>query len=119
MQKQDDREERIIMEIVVDAYDEQERAMGWYYYLDDLIQFPFAAKCNTHRPTSLLKVADSVQVLGMADEDTCLNEMFVNISWDDGTLSVPLSQLDPVDANDKTIQAIGDWHYWMAMGYEF
>lgn len=28
------RENRIIMEVVVDAYDE-ERAMGWYYYLDD------------------------------------------------------------------------------------
>lgn len=24
------REHRITMEIVVDAYDEQERAMGWY-----------------------------------------------------------------------------------------
>ena len=29
------REERINMEIVVDAYDEEERAMGWYYYLAD------------------------------------------------------------------------------------
>jgi hypothetical protein len=28
-----DREERIVMEIVVDAYDETERALGWYYYL--------------------------------------------------------------------------------------
>ena len=42
MQKQDDREERIIMEIVVDAYDEQERAMGWFYYLADIIQFPLS-----------------------------------------------------------------------------
>lgn len=28
-----EREQRIAMEIVVDAYDSQERAMGWYYYL--------------------------------------------------------------------------------------
>ena len=26
-----EREQRIIMEIVVDAYGEDERAMGWYY----------------------------------------------------------------------------------------
>ena len=26
------REERIEMEVVVDAYDESERTMGWYYY---------------------------------------------------------------------------------------
>lgn len=29
------REERITMEVVVDAYDEMERAAGWYYYLED------------------------------------------------------------------------------------
>ena len=29
------REKRITMEIVVDAYNEQERAMGWYYYLEE------------------------------------------------------------------------------------
>jgi Calcium binding len=31
------REERIDMEVVVDCYDDQERAMGWYYYLQDKI----------------------------------------------------------------------------------
>ncbi len=33
--EQPDREDRIAFEIVVDAYDETERAMGWYYYLQD------------------------------------------------------------------------------------
>ena len=32
--KDEIREQRIIMEAVVDAYDSGERAMGWYYYLD-------------------------------------------------------------------------------------
>src|SRR4051794_34624422 len=32
-QKDEEREERITMEIVVDAYNEDERAMGWYCYL--------------------------------------------------------------------------------------
>ena len=34
------REERIKMEIVVDAYDEAERAMGWYSYLEDTLHVP-------------------------------------------------------------------------------
>lgn len=38
------RENRIIMEVVVDAYDEEERAMGWYYYLDDKLMLPFQAE---------------------------------------------------------------------------
>jgi hypothetical protein len=34
-------ENRIEMEIVVDAYNESERAMGWYYYLQDNLAMPF------------------------------------------------------------------------------
>jgi endonuclease I len=33
IERDENREERIDMEVVVDAYDEEERAMGWYYYL--------------------------------------------------------------------------------------
>ena len=35
VEKDDAREERIDMEVVVDAYGEEERAMGWYTYLGD------------------------------------------------------------------------------------
>ena len=47
-------EDRIEMEIVVDAYDQSERAMGWYYYLQDNLTMPFKAECsqpkvNTYR----------------------------------------------------------------------
>jgi hypothetical protein len=31
---------RINMEMVVDAYNEEERAMGWYYYLEDRLHLP-------------------------------------------------------------------------------
>jgi hypothetical protein len=37
-----EREERITMEIVVDCYDEYERAAGWYCYLQDELQFPLS-----------------------------------------------------------------------------
>ena len=35
------RERRITMEAVVDAYNEEERAVGWYYYLEGKLNFPF------------------------------------------------------------------------------
>jgi hypothetical protein len=38
-------ENRIEIEIVVDAYDESERAMGWYYCLQDNLAMPFKAEC--------------------------------------------------------------------------
>jgi lysyl-tRNA synthetase class I len=47
-----EREKRITMEIVVDCYDEYERAAGWYCYLQDDLQFPFMAQCIAQRALS-------------------------------------------------------------------
>ncbi len=114
------REHRITMEIVVDAYDEQERAMGWYYYLEDQLRFPFTATCIAKRAISPLKVKDEVEVIGMPGEDECEHEMFVTFRWQKENLAVPLSQLKPIAATDKqTQQAVEDWHYWVKMGYQF
>ena len=64
--KEQNREDRITNEIVVDAYDASERAMGWHYYLEEKLQFPFTATCTKARPISPLKVGDEVEVTGMA-----------------------------------------------------
>jgi hypothetical protein len=45
--KEQEREDRIVNEVVVDAYDASERAMGWYYYLEEMLQCPFTATCVT------------------------------------------------------------------------
>jgi Calcium binding len=115
-----EREQHITMEIVVDAYDAQERAMGWYYYLEEQLQFPFTATCIAKRAISPLHVKDEVEVIGMHGEEECEHEMFVTIRWEKAGLAVPLSQLKPISATDEqTKQAIEDWHYWVTMGYEF
>ncbi len=113
------RKDRIIMEIVVDAYDENERALGWYYYLEDKLAFPFKAKCVARREISPLKRGEEVEVVGMPSEDECEREMFVTVQWEKRTVAVPLSQLTGVDVDAETRQAIEDWHYWVKQGYEF
>jgi hypothetical protein len=113
------REHRIEMEIVVDAYDEGERSLGWYYYLDDKLNFPFSASCICKRSISPLRVKDEVEVLKMADEDECEHEMFVVIRWEKDGLAVPLSQLKPFAVDAETKQAVEDWHYWVKQGYRF
>ena len=119
--RDEDREERISMEIVVDAYGAEEQAMGWYYYLEDQLQFPFTAVCTQKRAISPLKIGDEVDVIGMGPEEECEREVFVNIRWDrDGLLAVPLSQLTPIsEMAEQTREAVEDWHYWNEMGYEF
>lgn len=117
--KDEQREERIKMEIVVDAYDRHERAIGWYTYLEDTIRFPFDARCTEEREVSPLEVGEHVQVTGMSSVEACQSEMFVTVEWMDRELGVPLAQVEPVDADNNTEQAVADWHYWADRGYEF
>ena len=107
------------MEAVVDAYNETERAMGWYYYLEGKIKPPFNAKCIARRAVSPLKVDQVVTVLGMAPEEECESEMFVLIEYNDEEIAVPLAQLDSFSQDNGTQEAIADWHYWLARGYNF
>lgn len=117
--RDEEREERIMMEIVVDAYGAEEQAMGWYYYLEEQLQFPFLAHCIAERAISPLRVGDEVEVVGMAPEDECEHEMFVLMPWEQRTLAVPLSQLEAASHVDESRQAVEDWHYWVERGYEF
>ncbi len=113
------REKRIDIEILIDAYDEEERAMGWYYYLADSLEFPFEATCLNEHPKSPLKKGDSVEVVGMAKENKCLREMYVAIQWDEQDLTIPLAQLQNTDGDGGTREALEDWHYWVGRGYGF
>lgn len=112
-------EERITMEIIVDAYGPEEQARGWYYYLQDSMQFPFSAVCVSKRRISPLKLGACVEVVGMAPTGECEREMFVDIEWEDDLLAVPLIQLQAPETDEETQQAIEDWHYWVNQGYEF
>jgi hypothetical protein len=61
-----------------------------------------------------------VEVVGMAPENECETEMFVETSWEHKrNLAVPLSQLKVVHGNQETQETVEDWHYWLEMGYEF
>ena len=129
------REKRIADEIVVDCYTAGECAMGWYYYLEGKLSFPFTARCIATRLVSPLKKGEKVEVLGMAHEDDCLAEMFVLVAFADriearGALQgrsgcafagrrvgVPLAQLEVVKGNRATREAVEDWRYWLGRGY--
>lgn len=113
------RETRIEMEIVVDAHDEEERAMGWHCYLDDSLQFPFRARCTVAHMISPLKKGEEIEVIGMAPADDCMRTMLVLIGFADRTLGVPLDQLEAVTGGEATQEAVADWCYWVAMGYQF
>jgi hypothetical protein len=113
------REDRIAEEIVVDANGPEEQAMGWYYYLEEKLPFPFRGKCLVQRPISPLRKGQEVEVVGLAPAEECAHEMFVTVTWEGRALAVPLAQLETLQTDKTTRQAVEDWHYWVQRGYEF
>ena len=116
--KDEAREERITMEIIVDAYGPEEQALGWYYYLEENLHFPFSARCIARRSISPLKPGDEVEVVGMPPEEECEHSMLVLIRWESHEFGVPLIQLEGIQVDEQTQQAIEDWHYWVNQGYK-
>ena len=91
-EKDEAREERIHMAIV-DAYGPEEQAMGWYYYLDDKIMFPFTAECIAVDKRTPLEIGARVKALKMSGEDLCEHDMLVDILLNGKSLAIPLAQV--------------------------
>lgn len=112
-ERDEERDERIEMEIIVDAYTPDEQAMGWHIYLEETMDVPFKARCIEEQEVSPLEEGETVCVVGKPSPEPSLHQQLVTIQWMDREFGVPLSQLDPVDASDATEQAVSDWHYWL------
>jgi hypothetical protein len=112
-QRDEERDERIEMQIIVDAYTQDEQAMGWHTYLEETMDFPFEARCIEEQEVSPLKGGEMVRVVGKPSSEPSLRQQFVTVEWMDREFGVPLSQLEPVEASSDTEQAVADWHYWL------
>lgn len=115
-EKDEERDERITNEVIVDAYTAEEQALGWYYYLEREMQFPFQARCIEERTVSPLREGEEVRVVGLTDEAGCMSEMFVLVEWLDRVFGVPLTQLELLDVDGDTREAVEDWYYWTGDG---
>ena len=118
LERDEERENRIRDEVVVDAYGREEQEMGWYYYLVDTMTFSFQAKCIQELRKSPLELGEIVTVADMVSGDDSY-EMLAEIEFMGRTMGVPLYQLEPIDVDEETRQAVEDWQYWIGRGYEF
>lgn len=112
----EERDQRIRNQVIVDAYTPEEQALGWYYYLEDQLRVPFEARCIEERAVSPLRQGEEVPVVGIPAATDCRAEMFVLVEWSDREFGVPLTQLEPLDVDRETRNAITDWHYWYGGG---
>jgi hypothetical protein len=54
----------------------------------------------------------------MVPENEVSGGMFVTVEWEGREMGVPLEQLEPIDADNASEEAIRDWHYWKARGHQ-
>ena len=47
------------------------------------------------------------------------HDVFVEVRWAGRTLAIPLIQLEVLDADVPTRQAVEDWRYWVERGYQW
>jgi hypothetical protein len=95
----------------VDAYGPEERAIGWYYYLENKLRFPFQARCAGSKVASPLKKGEIVEVFHMAPKVALVDA--------DGSAAVLTSYLDVrkltwgeiEKAREIHPQFIGPWWY--------
>ena len=112
-----DREHRIDYEVIVDCYHDEEVTLGWYYYLEKWLAFPFDAE----RCVPGQSQAATVRAIGMADEEECKTDMLVEIEYREGdlvdTFTIPLAELEPLSNEGKRKEALEDWRYWLGQGH--
>jgi len=114
-----EREARIHDKIIVDAYGDEEVAMSWYYYLEELLQFPFSAMIQTHKyrqKGGIAYLSVQVRLLGMASLQRCGMHQI----WAMGMLAIGreiplhflLTDIQSIEPDSSRAQALADWMYW-------
>ena len=99
---------RIDYEIIVDCYDDHEVQMGWYYYMEEKLNFPFTATVKIEKRNDQ-KETKRVDVLKLTCKEEFGEDMTVGVAFDEQVHSVPLLSLKNIKADAETMEAVEDW----------
>ncbi len=121
MERDKNREDRIVIDVLADIHDQAEQSLSWYVYLQNRLSFPFKAQWLTQGVVAATN-GQEVEVIGMATEAECEKEMMVKIRYQDDSgvdeFAVPLTDIQAIAPDADTAEAIADWRYWIEMNHE-
>ena len=106
---------KIDYEIIVDCYDEYEVSMGWYYFMEETIKFPFRAKAKLKKRNGTIEQQE-IKVVGLAsDEEGFMKKDFdFEIEVGEHISRIAYSKLSNIKALPETIDAFMIWNYWIS-----
>ena len=85
--------------------------MGWYYYMEDKLNFPFFATTEIEKRNGEKEIK-KVEVLKLTCKEEFGDDMTVGVAFDEYLHSVPLLSLKNIEADEESLEAVGDWRYW-------
>ena len=110
--KDKERQERIELEIIVDACDESEVQMGWVIQMVERTDYPFFAEAPIKK-RGQEATYHRVEVVELGDVENYEGGDFsVGVDWHGTIISVPMLQLKNIEAAEETKNSIEDWQYW-------
>ncbi len=89
------KEDRIHNEAIVDTYGSEEKAMSWYYYLENRVRFPFQAESVVEKLGSPIKKGETVEVRCLEPENACSTDILVLIRWQGRNMAAPCPNWPP------------------------
>ena len=108
-------ERKIYDEIIVDCYDEIEASMGWYYYFEENLYFPFKATAQLKKRDGSVELQE-VKITGIASKEEDFMGKDFNLQMQSGDYILPIaySKLSNIKCTPETLDAFEVWNYWVS-----
>ncbi|MBL7817499.1 MAG: hypothetical protein JNL70_21010 [Saprospiraceae bacterium] len=108
-----EREHRIHYEIIVDAYDEYEEAMGWYYYFADNLEFPMEAKAQLRlRGGKTEEKTVKIVEVDPKSEDSLTLRLGITEGKSDRVQYISPEDIVSINTTEENLEILNDWLYW-------
>ena len=110
----DTQRSRIFDTIVAHCYAHAEFQTAWYNYLNEYLLFPFQADIAVKVNHSGEVATKTIDIMALADEASCLDDIFVKAETggEYAYFFVSILDLQNIQGSESTRQSIADWQFW-------
>lgn len=107
----EERQHRIDYEIIVDAYDDGEIYIGWYYYFAENLEFPIRAVAHLKKRNGR-KENIAIEIVEVASNEEEALKLGIVVPPLDFVFSIDVEDLFSVEASEEDLEILNDWLYW-------
>ena len=105
---------QIDYEIIVDAYNDVEVSMGWYYTFEKRLVFPFEATAQLKKKGGETE-SKQVKIVGLHSKEEGFTERNFQLEMEHGGYIMPIdySKLSNIKADEETLEMFQIWDFWV------